>query len=898
MRRFVLLLLTVALGVPALTLLPVVLGGRSADPHPVGTHMEGHALRGLDPGAMRSATGRASGLAAQIAWAETIDAGRSAAQADVPVGAGTMGEHSAFVDPGVGHPAVLTSVLRSRRPFQTVGVSWNPTSGHEPDLTVILRTHSDRGWTGWQSLEIQDAADDQGGASVRGGTEPAWVGPSDEVQVRVDVRSGRLPAGLQLELIDPGRSDFDRVAGLAPPMSAAATALQPQILSRRAWGANEVRVKNAPTYMPTIRAGVLHHTVDNNGYSASQVPAIIRGDYAYHLSRGWNDIGYNFLVDRFGRIWEGRRGGITLAVQGAHAGGFNTDTFGVSMIGNYDTVRPSAASVNAVVRLFAWKLDLFHRDPRGQTTLTSAGGGTSRYAAGTTVRKPVVMGHRDVGRTACPGRYLYPLLGSIRTRVAALMRAGLLEPAGPAPSVTMGTGASISARSLVAQSWRLSVGDRCRGGTVATVTGRVPARTRFTAKWNGRGPGPVVSRPGAYTMTLTSRSTAGTARPLSRQVVVVPPAPPGLSPGALSSGAGGYVPVVPRRLVDTRSGAVLAAGPGGRVDVPVLGRAGVPSGGVTSVVLQVTALCPTARTSLQVWPSGQPRVGTTTLPLPAWQIRSALVTAAVGTGGAVSIGNATGVTDLLVDVLGYHASGAGAAFRTIAPTRVYATGSVAQGDVRDGEDRVVTLPSLAGVAANQIVAVVADLTVDRPARRGTLSAYQAGIARPGIATLTFPAGGTTNVRSVIGVHSGQLVLHASGTAVAASLDVVGVYVAAPAGGIRFTALPGARLMDTRSPKNRLVAGASRNLVVAGVSGVPANASAVVVNLRALSPTLTTSITGWPAGQAAPAIADLRVPAGEDRANLAVIPVGSGGAVSLKTAAGSTDLIVDLVGYYD
>ncbi len=897
MRRFLLSLLAVALGAPALTVLPVVVVGRSPDPHPVGPHVEGHALRGLDAGQMRSVAGRASRLAAEVAWAEEISARRSTAQADVPAGAGTMGEHSAFVDPGVGHPAVLTKVLRSDRPFQTVGVTWNPISGAEPDLTVVLRTRSDQGWTEWQALEIQDGGDDPGGPSVRGGTEPAWVGPSDEVQVRVDVRSGRLPAGLQLELIDPGSSEFDRVAGQAPPMSAAAVAVQPRILSRRAWGADEARVRSAPTYMPTIRAGVLHHTVDRNNYTASQVPAIIRGDYAYHLSRGWNDIGYNFLVDRFGRIWEGRRGGITLAVQGAHAGGFNTDTFGVAMIGNYETVRPGAAAVNAVVRLFAWKLDLFHRDPRGQTNLTSAGGGTARYKAGTTVRKPVIMGHRDVGRTACPGRYLYPLLGSIRSRVAAVMRAGLLEPVGPPSSTRLGAGASINVRSLAAQSWRLSVGDRCRGGTVATLTGRVPARTRFTARWNGRGPGSVVSRPGAYTMTLTSRSAAGTARPLSRRVMVLPPAPPSLSPGALSGGAGGYVPVVPRRLLDTRSGAVLPAGPGGRVDVPILGRAGVPSNGVTSVVLQVTALCPTSRTSLQVWPSGQPRPGTTTLPLPAGQARTALVTAAVGTGGKVSIGNASGVTDLLVDVLGYHA-GAGAAFRPTARTRVYNTGSVAQGAVRDGEDRVVTLPSLAGVAPNQIVAVVADLTVSRPARAGTLSAYRAGIARPTVATLAFPAGGSTDVRSVIGVHAGQLVLHASGTAVAASLDVVGVYVAAPAAGDRFTALPGVRLLDTRSPKNRLVAGAPRNLVVAGVSGVPANASAVVVNLEALSPTLTTSITGWPAGQAAPAGVDLRVPAGEDRANLAVIPIGAGGAVSLKTAAGSTDLIVDLVGYYD
>src|SRR5262249_12382763 len=197
------------------------------------------------------------------------------------------------VPAGLDAPAVLTAVLHARRSFQTVGVTWDAGAGAEPDLTVVLRTHSGTGWTSWQPLEITDGADGnrgESGAAARGGTEPAWVGPSDAVQVRVDVGSGPLPSGLRLELIDPGSSAFDRGAGQAPPDSAAAAASRPAILSRRAWGANETRVKNPPTYMPTIVAGVLHHTADRNNYSAAQVPAIIRGDYAYHLSRGWNDI--------------------------------------------------------------------------------------------------------------------------------------------------------------------------------------------------------------------------------------------------------------------------------------------------------------------------------------------------------------------------------------------------------------------------------------------------------------------------------------------------------------------------------------------------------------------------------------------------------------------------------
>src|SRR5262249_44847793 len=161
------------------------------------------------------------------------------------------------------------------------------------------------------------------------------------------------------------------------------------------------------------------------------------------------------------------------------------------------------------------------------------------------------------------------------------------------------------------------------------------------------------------------------------------------------------VPVTPRRLVDTRSGAVLPAGPAGRVDVTVLGRTGVPSGGVTSVVLQVTALCPTAGTVVQVWPTGQARGGASSLSLRADQRRSALVEVAVGAAGKVSLGNSSGVTDIVVDVLGYHAAATGAAYRPVPRTRVYTTGMAAGAAVRAGEDRQITVPTLGGVPANQ-----------------------------------------------------------------------------------------------------------------------------------------------------------------------------------------------------
>ena len=164
-----------------------------------------------------------------------------------------------------------------------------------------------------------------------------------------------------------------------------------------------------PKYAPTIKAATLHHTVDTNAYTAGEVPAMIRAIYRYHaVSRGWGDIGYNVLVDRFGQVWEGRYGGLESTVIGAHARGYNTGTVGVALLGNYESVDTPAPMIDATEAFIAWKFSLFHVDPTATTKLTGGGG----------KKVPTIFGHRDVGRTACPGRYGYARLSEIRTGVA------------------------------------------------------------------------------------------------------------------------------------------------------------------------------------------------------------------------------------------------------------------------------------------------------------------------------------------------------------------------------------------------------------------------------------------------------------------------------------------------
>ncbi|MGH9261005.1 MAG: FG-GAP-like repeat-containing protein, partial [Acidimicrobiales bacterium] len=163
-----------------------------------------------------------------------------------------------------------------------------------------------------------------------------------------------------------------------------------------------------------------HHTAGTNAYGPADVPALLRGVQAYHMdANGWNDIGYNFAVDRFGRVWEARAGGETNAVVGGHARGFNTGSTGVTVLGNFDAVEPTLEALNAVASLLAWKFAIHDVDPRYPVNFR-AGEGSPRYAPGSVVTLNRIVGHGDVGLTACPGRYLYPYLGYVRDAVGGI----------------------------------------------------------------------------------------------------------------------------------------------------------------------------------------------------------------------------------------------------------------------------------------------------------------------------------------------------------------------------------------------------------------------------------------------------------------------------------------------
>lgn len=192
---------------------------------------------------------------------------------------------------------------------------------------------------------------------------------------------------------------------------------RPRIITRRGWGANEKLREKGFVYTKKVKAAFVHHTASGNGYKCSQAASVIRGIYRYHVkSMGWRDIGYNFLVDKCGNIYEGRAGGVAKAVFGAHTLGFNTNSMGIAVLGTFGSSKPPAAALKAISRITAWKLGLYGANPRGKTYLKSGGG--NLYRKGKNVRLNVISGHRDGFATDCPGTQLYRKLGTARSTAA------------------------------------------------------------------------------------------------------------------------------------------------------------------------------------------------------------------------------------------------------------------------------------------------------------------------------------------------------------------------------------------------------------------------------------------------------------------------------------------------
>lgn len=317
-----------------------------------------------------------------------------------------------------------------------VGFTWKAGRSRQPQVEVRSRVRG--GWTSWRPVRNLHDLPDPGSGEGRGvlGTELMWIGDADGIQVRV---GGARPADLTMVLLHPARRKGDRVrsprdrAGAAPYArgSSDKTTLtqttRPTIYSRKQWAADESWRDGSPQFCSTIQQVHVHHTVNSNDYAADDVPALLRGIYRYHTQNlGWSDVGYNFLVDRFGRVWTGRAGGAAKAVRGAHTLGFNATSTGVSVIGNFEQGAPSSAVLEAIAQVAAWKLSRYGLRGSGKTTVVSEG--SDKFRAGKSVTLPVIDGHRDTNDTACPGSKLYAVLDQVRRRTDAIIDAAQVKP--------------------------------------------------------------------------------------------------------------------------------------------------------------------------------------------------------------------------------------------------------------------------------------------------------------------------------------------------------------------------------------------------------------------------------------------------------------------------------------
>ncbi|HEV2813275.1 MAG TPA: peptidoglycan recognition protein [Solirubrobacteraceae bacterium] len=312
------------------------------------------------------------------------------------------------------HATWTSRVLRPGRRFDVFGVRWARASAH---LHLRARVHDPRhGWRRWVEL---------GHAHSAKGSDPVWAGGADAVQLRVEGR----PRGL--------RAHF--VAVSAPPRRIRARAAQaqfgdaPAIVPRSEWEGNQCRPRDAPRY-GEVHMAFVHHTVTANEYGPEDSREMVLGICRFHRnSNGWDDVGYNFLVDKYGQIFEGRAVWIDQAIVGAQAQGYNSVSTGIANLGNYQDVPQTDAALDAMARLLAWKLPLHGAPVEGQVTVVSAGGSSNKFASGHAVTFERISGHRDGNSTACPGGQLYAQLPRLRELAAG--RAPALGPPPPAGGI-------------------------------------------------------------------------------------------------------------------------------------------------------------------------------------------------------------------------------------------------------------------------------------------------------------------------------------------------------------------------------------------------------------------------------------------------------------------------------
>ncbi len=390
--------------------------------------------------------------------------------------------------------------MRSPRALTLLGLSWR--GAHPGALEVRVRRRGR--WSRWVELPgIGGHAPD--GAGKLKATDGAYVGGARTFQVRARRSPGPVRAH-GVTVSKPSAGISARSQAQAPASGGLA------LVTRAQWRAQAPR--SSPSY-GRVDLAFVHHTVSANDYSAEESPQVVRAIQHYHRNTlGWDDVGYNFLVDRFGTIFEGRAGGIDEAVIGAQAQGWNSVSTGVASIGTHSTERVTPQAFEAIAQTLAYKLSVHEVPTEGTVTLVSSGGGSNRHPAGRRVAFERISGHRDGCSTSCPGNALFDQLSTLRGRASELAT-------GTGFSLRLRT-ARAAYRKPVRASGRLAFPDGSAPGGVT-----VEVQARYATGWRPQGsavtaPDGAFSVPVAldFTRRLRARFAGDGTRPemISRQV--------------------------------------------------------------------------------------------------------------------------------------------------------------------------------------------------------------------------------------------------------------------------------------------------------------------------------------------------------------------------------------------
>ncbi|MFD5323893.1 N-acetylmuramoyl-L-alanine amidase [Streptomyces sp. NPDC127092] len=807
--------------------------------------------------------------------------------------------------------ATLTKT--TTEPFDLMGVSWtDPAAKIKGTIQVRARSAADGTWGEWRNLEPYPAFLDGKRAGARGSTEPVWVGSADGVEVRVSdgTANNELPDGLRVDLVDPKRESTGGAndggfnaepaafsADLPPTTPGpASTAPQPKIVTRAEWGADESLNNEGPVYLPggKIKAAFVHHTPDIT-YDCADSDAVVRSLHVYHVkTNGWRDLGYNFLVDKCGKIFEGRQGGIDQPVLGAHTYGWNSESTSVAILGDHTAASSPAsdAALASASKVIAYKLGQYGVNPAGKATLT-AGATQSNYfrqsfTQGQTYEFDAVSGHRNGFNTQCPGDGLYPQLSTVRSyATGSVSGLGISSVGGGATRA--GTG--YETPGPVSVTWTTSTPNTFIHKFEVLVDGQTAVTTGgATRSWST-----VLGSYGAHTITVRATHTSGKVTSTPQITVTVP-------------GPKTFQPVTPTRLMDTRAGLGVPkakVGAGQEVVLQVTGANGIPATGVGAVVLNVTATNPTDASFVSVYPNGTDRTSASNLNFTAGTTIPNLVTVPV-VDGKVRFYNRNGSVDLIADITGYYVKDAsGSTHSNLGPLRMMDTRAglgVPQAKVGPGAVVDLQVTGAQGVPATGVTAVVLNVTATAPTAASFVSVYPAGTTRTSASNLNFVAGQTIPNLVIVPVGAdGKVSFYNRAGSVDLIADITGYFSTDPAGASHVNLGP-LRMMDTRAglgvPKAKVGPGGVVSLQVAGAQGVPATGvKAVVLNVTATAPTAGSFVSVYPSGETRTSASNLNFVAGQTIPNLVIVPVGADGKVNFYNKSGSVDLIADITGYF-